>query len=200
MLDRRLHHQVCDQSHRRLQRQRHLAVRRRDGAHTEIHPHHPGQQVTNLVLCQVIVRAQRAHQRQGVRADLPAGHPRRQGRPVHLAAARATPRIAPVFVHLRLDRRHIEHLVADRLIGYRLHRSPTVAALGRLAVDDPVHLRLIQQLALTALVAHLRSALARTGTALGTVGTGWAVRSGRLGRVLGIQLQPLLQNRQLLVS
>jgi hypothetical protein len=147
----------------------------------------------------VVVRAQRAHQCQRLRADLPTGHACGQRRPVRLSAARATSGIAAVFVDLRLDRRHIEELVAIRLVGDIGQRRTAVAELDRRAVGDWVDLQFIEHRPGTALVARLRSALAAAGTPLCPVGTGRAVRGRQLGRVLGVQAQPLLQHGQLLV-
>ena len=144
------------------------------------------------------MRAQRAHQRQGSRANLSAGHACGQRPPVRLATTRATSGIAPVFMHLRLDRRHIEHLVTNRLVGDHGHRCPTVAELGRRAGDDFVDLGFIQHRPGTALVAHLRPALAAAGAPLGPVGAGRAVRRWWLGRVLRVQRQPLLQHSKCL--
>lgn len=42
----------------------------------------------------------------------------------------------PVFVHRRLDRRHLGDLVSDRFGVVALQLLVAPAALGRLAVDD----------------------------------------------------------------
>jgi hypothetical protein len=124
----------------------------------------------------VVVRCQRTDQRQRHRADLPAGHAGRQCRTVCLATVYAASRVPAVLVYLRLHRRHVEHLVANRLVGQHLHRCATFADLHRLAVDDAVDLRFFQQCARAALVARLRPALALAGAALRSLAAGQSVR------------------------
>lgn len=130
--------------HRCLQRLRHQPLRLRDRPQAEAHPQHLAQQRADLVLRQVVPRAQRPDQGQRPRPDLPARHPGRQPALVRLAAVSAHPAVQPVFLHLRPHRlRQVRHLVAPR--PTRLDRPAALAHLGWRALVHRVDLALVQQ-------------------------------------------------------
>jgi hypothetical protein len=169
-------------------------------ADAEVQAEQLRQQVANLGLREVVLRAQHAYERQRPRPDLAAGHTRGQRPTMGLAAAAAPARIAPVLVHLSLHRRHIEHLVAQRLLGHGVHRRAAFAHRHRRALDDAINLALIEHGPATALVPGLGAALAQAGTALRPVAFAGAVRGRRLRGVARIEIEPLLHHLQLLLQ
>ena len=166
-------------------------------ADAEVHAQQLRQQIARLLLRQVVARAQHAHKRQRTRADLPTGHAGGQRCAVWLAAARASTAVQTVLINPRLDRRHIEDLVAQRL-AVGMYRGAALAHRRRWALDDAVDLGFVERGPEAALVARLRTAFAPAGSTLGTVAAGRAVGRRRLGRIARLQLQPLLQQRHLL--
>ena len=117
---------------------------------------------------------------------------------MRLAAAHAAPSYAPVLMPLRLDGRHANHRGVDRLVAAHLRHRTALAQLGQRTVDGLLRLRRVEQRAAAALVARLRPALARAGSAPFSVASAApTVRGRRLGRVLEIERHPLLQQRKL---
>jgi len=139
------------------------------------------QQVPDLVLGEVLVGAQGAHQSQRPWADLAdlvdlaVGNACRQSRSVRLAAARATTGKASIFVHRSRHLRYIKNLVPNGLGRVHHNGAAALTLLSGLAVKDRVDLVGIQHRAVAALVARLRAALSCTGAALASVAAGWAV-------------------------
>ena len=179
--------------HRGPQGIRDLAVGLGDRPDAEAQPQHLIEQPADLALGQVIGRAQQPHQRQGARAQLPAGYARWQRAQVPLAAARAAAAVAPILVDLGANRRHLEDLVALRLILAHEDRRAALAQRLRPAVHDPVDFARIDQCPEAPLVAGLSPALAVTGPALRPVGLARAVRGRRLGRVARVQLHAFFE-------
>jgi hypothetical protein len=99
----------------------------------------------------------------------------------------------PVLVHRRPDRRQFGDLVSDRLGVIALQRLVAPAAFGRLAVDDVAELLGGYERAGLAMMAGLPAPLLARGgdrrTSLDRRGIG----GGRLGRVGGVLVDPLLQ-------
>ena len=112
---------------------------------------------------------------------------------MRLAAAPASPAVQPVFVHPRLDWRNLEDLMALRPV-IQLDFTAALAYLQRLAVHRGVNLGFIKHRAAVALVAWLRTTLASTGPALRPVELARTVRRRRLGRVVGVEADPLFQD------
>lgn len=141
-------------------------MRLRDGPYAEVHPPHLRQQVADLLLRQVVLRAQHPHQRQRPRPDLPAWYPGRQHAAHCLAAHLALAAVDAVLVHLGLYLlRHVEHLVAQRL-ALAGHLAAAFALRWRRAVGDPLHLRLFQQRPVRPGMAALGAALAPADASL----------------------------------
>ena len=89
--------------------------------------------------------------------------------------------------------RDAEDLVTQRLaIG--LHRCTALANIGRRVVDDLIDLALVEQRAKGSLVPLLCFSFTLALPALGPIAAGRAVRGRRLGRILRVQLQPLLRS------
>jgi len=112
---------------------------------------------------------------------------------MRLAAARAAAAVEAVFIDLRPHGRHLEDLVAQRLIR-QLDMATALAHRIGLAVHQAINFVLVEHGAGMALVARLGAALARTGSALRPVHLPRAVRRRRLGRVVGVQIDPFLQH------
>ena len=107
-------------------------------------------------------------------------------------AAQAAPAVHAIFIHPRSNLGNLKDLVASRLV-VQLHLRAARAHRIRLAVLQRIKLSLIDQRPAVAGVPGLSPALAPAGTALRSIGFAWAIGRWRLGRVVGVQLDPLLQ-------
>jgi hypothetical protein len=154
-------------------------MRLRDGAHAEVQPHRLRQQVANLELREVVVRAQHADERQRPRADLSAGHARRQGSAVHSPAGLAHTAVQPVFVDPGAHQGDVEDLMAHRLAAGS-HRTAAFAHRRGRAVVDGIDLGLGQQGPEAAGMPFLGATLACAGATLRTVASTRTIGGRRL--------------------
>jgi hypothetical protein len=121
-----------------------------------------------------------------------AGQPTVLLDPVEVAQQMRPAHLPVRGVDLRAHRRHVEDLVALRLLC-QLNLSTTLANRLERAVHHPVHLTLIDQRAAVALVPGLRAASTCAGPALFAIGLAWTVRRRRLGRIVGVQVDAFLE-------
>ena len=112
---------------------------------------------------------------------------------MELAAALAAAAVEAVFVDLRAHGRHLKDLVALRLIR-QLDMPTALAQPIGLAVHQAINF--VEHGAGVSLVARLGAALALTGPALRPIAVTRTVGRRWLGRVVGIELDPLLQDHQ----
>ena len=103
----------------------------------------------------------------------------------------------PVLVDDRLHRRDVEDLMALRRLVVGNDRAATPAHGLRPAIVNPVDLAFFHHRAAVALVTGLSTALLRAGPALGPVRPAGAIGRRRLGRIVRVQVDPLLQQRYL---
>jgi len=123
---------------------------------------------------------------------LTLGHAGWQHACVRLAAARAVPAVEPVFIDLCAHGRHLEDLMALRCIGQFDLAAALAHHLG-LAVHHAVDFTFVEHGPGVPLVAGLGAALAIAGPALSPVHLARAVGRWRLRRVVGVQVDPFLQ-------
>ena len=121
----------------------------------------------------------------------PAGRRARCGLP----HAVQRPALQPVLVDARPHRRHVEHLVAQRL-AISLNRAAALARLGRRALDDAVDLALGQQRSKGAAVSRLATTPAPADPPPGALAPPGAIRRRRLRGVARVELQALFEPGQ----
>lgn len=134
-----------------------------------------------------------------MRADLSAGHPRRQDRTVRLAATGAHPAVQSVLLHIGLHRRNVKDLVRHRLAPH-VHLICTFALRLGQAVVHTVEFLLVEQRSVAAGVTLLRSTLALAGTTLRAVRASRTIRGRRLRGIARVQLELLLHRGHLLTQ
>jgi hypothetical protein len=173
--DRRLGQAHDGLVHRCGERLGKLAMRLRNRADAEVHAGDLGQQVADLELGEVVVRTERADQRQRARPDLAGRNACRQCGAVLLATAHAAAGAQAVLTDEGPYRRHVEDLMAQRLVVGD-NRCTALTGLGWRAVDDLIDFALVEQRAKASLVALLGAARPLAGAALGPIATAaWAV-------------------------
>ena len=156
-------------------------------------PEQIGSQLADGSLAEAIRPGQDAEDGPEPGAERPGGHARRQRGAGRGAASRAHQAMEPVFVHRRLDRRHLGDLMPQRLGIVAPEVESTAAATRWPALDDlPDSLGRDQGSWVMAMAGLPTPLLARGGGRRSALDRGRVGRRG-LGGVGGVGVEPLFQ-------